>query len=224
MEALKGKIVLITGAGSETAKTIACNLSDAGARLILTDINYTSAQQLSNHIGSKAIAIQHDVTSEYSWLQVLETTSNSFGHLHMLIHCAKVAGCGSLMETPFSEWQKIQNVHCNGVFLGAKHAIPLFEASGGGLMINDIISDQLMKNDCSLTVNQEAVLELTRSINAYCRERGSKVYSHTLVCARQHQPKNTQKIAEMLICLATRHKENTFGLSFTEAEFDRLNA
>ncbi len=63
MTRLQDKVIIITGAAQGMGATHARLCIEAGAKVVLTDINAEKGQALAAELGSQALFIQHNVTS-----------------------------------------------------------------------------------------------------------------------------------------------------------------
>lgn len=177
MKKLQDKVTIITGAGGGIGAATARLFAGEGARLVLTDINADAVQKVASGIGSTAIALQHDVTSEASWQTVMDETIKQFGKLNVLVNNAGILQVGDVVHTSLEDWKRIQAVNGDGVFLGCKLAVPLMEKSGGGSIINisSNSANMAISTFCAYSASKGLVRSLTKSVAAYCRERGKNV-------------------------------------------------
>jgi 3(or 17)beta-hydroxysteroid dehydrogenase len=177
MKKLQDKVTIITGAGGGIGAATARLFAEEGAQLVLTDINADAVLQVASGIGSAAIALQHDVTSEASWQTVMDETIKQFGKLNVLVNNAGILQVGDVVHTSLEDWKRIQAVNGDGVFLGCKLAVPLMEKSGGGSIINisSNSANMAISTFCAYSASKGLVRSLTKSVAAYCRERGKHV-------------------------------------------------
>jgi len=177
MQALHNKTVIITGAGGGIGAATAQLFAKEGAQLVLTDIQIDAVNAVAASIGKQAIPLQHDVTNEHSWQQVMEQTMAHFGQLDVLVNNAGILLVGDVVHTSFDEWKRVQAVNSDGVFLGCKFAIPLMEKTGGGSIINISSNSANMgvSTFCAYSASKGAVRSLTKSVAAYCREKQKNV-------------------------------------------------
>src|SRR5690606_36141895 len=117
-------------------KADAITLAREGAKVMITDLNEGAGQQVAAEIGDAARFMKHDVSNEDNWTAVIAATLEAFGRLDILVNNAGVMKVGTIEDTTLEDWQFINRINSDGVFLGCKHAIPAMEKSGGGSIIN----------------------------------------------------------------------------------------
>lgn len=177
MNRLQHKVAIITGAGGGIGAATARLFAAQGAQLVLTDINASTVSATATEIDNGAIALQHDVTSETSWQSVMDATIKAFGKLDVLVNNAGILHVGDVAHTSFDDWKRVQAVNGDGVFLGCKLAVPLMEKNGGGSIINisSNSANMAIASFCAYSASKGLVRSLTKSVAAYCRERGKGV-------------------------------------------------
>jgi 3(or 17)beta-hydroxysteroid dehydrogenase len=177
MSVLDGKVALITGAGGGIGAATARLFAREGARVVLTDINEAAVLAVARDIGPAALGLPHDVTDEASWQQVIEHTLATQGRLDVLVNNAGILHVGDVAHTAFADWRRVQAVNSDGVFLGCKMAVPVMEKNAGGSIINISSNSANMgvAGFCAYSASKGAVRSLTKSVAAYCRERGKGV-------------------------------------------------
>lgn len=166
---LKDKIALITGAGGGIGAAIAEAYAEAGADLLLADLNQTSlaavAERCQAH-GSRVRTVAVDVTDADATRAMVDGCVADFGHLDILVN-----GAGLLTESPIVEmdpalWDQMISVDLTSVFLCCRWAAPHMVARGSGRIIN--IASQLgIKGGESLvhySAAKAGVIGLTKSL------------------------------------------------------------
>lgn len=88
---IKGKIFVVTGAGSGLGAASARVLVEAGASVVLADLNREAGEKLAAEFGDNARFVETDVANEASAVNAVQTAISVFGGLHGLINCAGVA-------------------------------------------------------------------------------------------------------------------------------------
>ena len=139
MDRVKGKVAIITGAAGGLGKAQALLLAKEGAKVVATDTNEAQGKKVSeevNGLGGEAIFIQHDVSSESQWRNVIDETLGRFGKLDILVNNAVVMVWKNIEETSLDDWRWLMSINLDGVFLGTKYAMGAMKKSGGGSIIN----------------------------------------------------------------------------------------
>ena len=139
MGQVEGKVALVTGAASGIGAACARTLAREGARVVLTDINDAGgAEQVAaiKKAGGQAVYLNHDVSSEERWAQVVAEIDKTFGQLDVMVSNAGIAiGAMSITQMSLADWRKQTAINLDGVFLSVKHCIPLMKKSGGGSIV-----------------------------------------------------------------------------------------
>ena len=123
---LENKVAIITGAAAGVEGQLmgfggsaARMFANEGARVVLTDIKVemgeaTAAQIREN--GGDVIFMEHDVTDEQRWQEVVAETVARYGRLDVLVNNAGTGARLTVEETSVSDWQGQMDVHAKGVF------------------------------------------------------------------------------------------------------------
>ncbi|MBI1180833.1 MAG: glucose 1-dehydrogenase [Alphaproteobacteria bacterium] len=168
-----GKVAVVTGAAGGLGSAIARRLADEGARLALTDIDEAAVKKVAETIPG-AIALQHDVTDENRWQDVLATVAQEFGAIHVLVNNAGIGAAGTVEQTDYAEWKRVHAIDLDSVFLGCKYALPYLRqaaAAGTGCAIVNISSIAGIiagHNVSAYNSAKAAVRHLTKSVALHC--------------------------------------------------------
>ncbi len=136
---LKGKVALVTGAGSGLGEATARAFARAGCSVACVDINKEAAGRVSSDLeaqGSKSLAIRCDVSDASSVQDAIQLTSAGFGRLDILVNCAAVDHTLSVEEMTIEQWDQVIAINLRGPFLFAKAALPLMRSQQSGHIIN----------------------------------------------------------------------------------------
>ena len=137
---LKGKVAVITGAASGIGRAAAILFAQAGANVVLADLNEAGGKEvaeLCGRTGNKALFQRTDVSQEEDIAALVACATGSFGRLDVMFNNAGIGGAvGPLEQITVEDWDRTQNVCLRGVFLGIKHAVAPMRAVGGGSIIS----------------------------------------------------------------------------------------
>jgi len=131
---LSGQSVLVTGANSGIGEGVAIALGEAGANVV---VNYVFAPEKAQEVvdkiksfGSKAIAIQADVSKEDQVQAMFKKMIEEFGTIDILINNAGLQKDAKFDEMTLAQWQFVIDVNLTGQFLCAREAIREFLRRG----------------------------------------------------------------------------------------------
>jgi NAD(P)-dependent dehydrogenase (short-subunit alcohol dehydrogenase family) len=116
---LEGKIALVTGAGQGIGEACALALSEAGATVIVADIDAAKAAKVSGRIEArqrKAQAIKVDVGDVADIQKMVDQVVKDFGRIDILVNNAGVTRRADIMELTEADWDRIHRVNAKGVF------------------------------------------------------------------------------------------------------------
>lgn len=134
---LKGKVALVTGAGSGIGRAAAIRLANEGAAILGTDRDRLGLEQTAGD-AAKAAAFQlveADVTSEADWAECVAITERNWGGLDILVAAAGISRATQIEQLDYAEWSEVLSVNLSGVFLAVRNCVPLMEARGGGSIV-----------------------------------------------------------------------------------------
>lgn len=137
---LKGRTVIVTGAGGQIGLAYCDALIAHGANLVMADLGDLEerAQQYRDQ-GGQAIAVQVDVSSNDDTQAMAQAALQAFGAIDGIINNAGFfRGCtfGSLMDIPAEEWDRCYAINVRGLWQCCKAVIPAMQRQGGGKIIN----------------------------------------------------------------------------------------
>ena len=123
---LKDKTAVVTGAASGIGKEIARTFAEAGACVVVADLNFTAARAAAEELdssGERVIAVAMDVTSESDVESGMAAAVSVFGRIDVLVSNAGIQIVAPLDELPFAEWKRILAIHLDGAFLTTRAAL-----------------------------------------------------------------------------------------------------
>lgn len=137
MKRLEGKVAIITGGARGMGEAHVRLFVEHGAKVVITDVLENEGTRLAESLGEDAIFINHDVTSEEGWKNVVDITEKKFGYITVLVNNAGIVGAfGNAADLDYNEYKKVNAINADGVFLGMKSVIPSMLRSEKGSIIN----------------------------------------------------------------------------------------
>ncbi|HLJ47378.1 MAG TPA: SDR family oxidoreductase [Bryobacteraceae bacterium] len=137
---LAGRTAVVVGGGGVLAGEMASGLAEAGANVVIADLNESNAQRQAEAIrerGRKALPCAADVTRKTDIQHVLETTLAHFGSVDVVVNAAGVNSGTPFFEIEEREWEHILDVDLRSVFLSCQvFGKSMAEAGKGGSIIN----------------------------------------------------------------------------------------
>lgn len=136
---LKGKAVLVTGAGSGLGEATAHAFAEVGCMVACLDINQAGAERVSKALAAQdvqSLAFACDVSNADAVFNTVKTVNEQFGRLDIIVNCAAIDHTLSVEEMSVEQWDQVIGVNLRGPFLFAKAALPLMRKQGGGHIVN----------------------------------------------------------------------------------------
>jgi 3(or 17)beta-hydroxysteroid dehydrogenase len=169
---LSGRVAIVTGGASGIGLASAALLQASGATVVVADLQPTK--------DGSGRSVEHDVASEDSWKRLLADVLGQEGRLDIMVNNAGISGGPANVETTTVEnWQKVQAINSEGVFLGCKYAIQGMKetshakpASKGSIVnVSSIAGLVGSAGPLAYTASKGAVRLLTKSVALYCAEQ-----------------------------------------------------
>jgi NAD(P)-dependent dehydrogenase (short-subunit alcohol dehydrogenase family) len=143
--ALTDRVAIVTGAASGIGRASAYALAEAGAAVLVADLNGDGAERVADEIvalGGRAAGQHVDVAEESSIETMVDAAVERFGGLDIL-HNNAAEVSPSIMSRDLEVadldaevWDRTLCVNLRGPMLGCKHAIPRMLSRGGGSIVN----------------------------------------------------------------------------------------
>ena len=160
MGLLKGRVAVVTGAGSGIGRAAAVALAKEGAAVFATDIDEAGLNETAATItaaGGTVETLPQDVTDEALWDTVMEEAETRLGLPSILVNNAGIAIGGAIPEFSLDDWKKQMSVNVDSVFLGTRAAIRKMHETGGSIV----------------NISSVAGLRGAAGLSAYCASKGA---------------------------------------------------
>ena len=157
---LDGKAALITGGASGIGEAAVKLFAEAGAEVIIVDLDGKRAEELSRSV-PKSRFFACDITNE---AQVADAF-RSIDKLDILVNCAGIGLVGNIEETDLAAFQRLFRVNVDGTFLMTKAALPLLKQVRGSVVnIGSVAGLVGVKRRFGYCATKGAVIALTRQL------------------------------------------------------------
>lgn len=142
---LDGKVAIVTGAGgrgNSIGRAYAMGLANAGAAVVVADLNADGASAVADEIddaGGKAMAVQVDISDEASALAMAKAAKSVFGGVDILVNNAALMvdiSYDNIETIALGDWNRAFAVNLNGALLCSRAVIPSMRERGGGRIVN----------------------------------------------------------------------------------------
>jgi len=123
----KGKVCLITGAGSGIGRATSNRFASEGACVVVVDLDKDAAAETVRAItdaGGCAVAQPADVSCSADVRRAVNATVEKFGKIDVLINNAAVMSYDRVLDLDEDEWDRVIAVNLRSVFLLCKYSLP----------------------------------------------------------------------------------------------------
>ena len=157
---LHGLVALITGAASGIGEATARVFTNAGANVIIVDVDEPRAQALSGSLPRSSYKMG-DVTDESS----VKNLFSKIDRLDILVNNAGIGLVGDVTETSLDDFRRLFRVNVDGVFLMTRAAIPLLIDSQGTIVnVASVAGLVGIKRRFAYCATKGAVIAMTRQV------------------------------------------------------------
>lgn len=172
----KGKVTVITGAGSGFGREFARLGAELGMSLVLADVQAEALQAVSNELesgGARILSRVLDVSDAAQLDMLAELAEEKFGDVHLLFNNAGVGTAGLIWENSLADWQWTLGVNLWGVVHGMRAFVPRMLAAAKaspayqGHVVNTASMAGLLNPPASgvYNVSKSAVVSLSESLH-----------------------------------------------------------
>ena len=177
-ERLRGRVAVVTGAGSGIGLASARRLADEGARIVAVDVDESSGRAAAEEVDG--LFVRADVSSEDDVRGAFAEVYETCGAIDVSFHNAGVSppADDSILTTETDVWQHVQDVNLRSVYLCCKHVIPYMQRAGRGSVINVASFVAVVGSATSqiaYTASKGGVLAMSRELGVQFAREGIRV-------------------------------------------------
>ena len=136
---LTGKIALVTGCGRGIGRAIALHLAEAGAGIVINDIDAEAAERLAAEIsgpGRQVLVCCGSVGERAAVDEMFSRIAAEFKRLDILVNNAGITRDNFLLKMSDEEWEQVLRVNLTGAFSCTRAAAALMQEGDGGRIIS----------------------------------------------------------------------------------------
>jgi 3-oxoacyl-[acyl-carrier protein] reductase len=182
---LKGKVALVTGAGSQIGfgKTISLTLAKEGCDIAVNDINLEDAKKTVAEVkalGRKAIAIKGDVTKKAEVQEMVKKALAEFGKIDILVNNAGgIHPQGPFLDQKEEVWDKDFNLNIKGAMFCSQAVLPgMIERKYGKIInISSSVPKMAFPGVSTYAMSKSAIYVFTRGLAKSVIQQGITVNS-----------------------------------------------
>ncbi len=225
---LSGRTAIVTGGAGFLGQQFTEALAEAGADVVVADIEGQAAADWAEHIdrvGGSAASVTLDVTDPASVKELIDFTLKRFGSLDILVNSAaldpkfesgtKSSHATSFEAFPLQSWKDALEVNLTGMFLVSQAAARVMAESGKGSLINicstygiagpdqrlyESLGEPHLYKPVYYSVTKAGVLGLTKYIATYYQ--GTEIRCNALTpggVERDHEPAFKEAYAQRTV-------------------------
>lgn len=182
---LSGKLAVVTGAGSGLGRDMALGLAEAGADVIIADLDPERGEEAAEKIrqkGKKSLSVPLDVSQPEQVEHLVEVAQEHFPKIDILVNNAGISIHAPTLSCPLESWQRVFDVNTTGTFLCSQAVGRVMVDAGSGCIINiasvyghvgvdlslaDSMDDGVPREDLAYSASKGAVVSMTRALATY---------------------------------------------------------
>jgi NAD(P)-dependent dehydrogenase (short-subunit alcohol dehydrogenase family) len=171
---LSGKVAVVTGGSLGIGRAAAIRLASDGAHVVVfghqaDDVERVATEVLDN--GGSATGVVGDIAIERDVERLVDSAKQTTGRVDVLVSSAGIQHYGTVEHTGVDDWDRVLAVNLKGVYLAARHVIPVMRGRGGAIV----------------NVSSVQAISAQPGVAAYAASKGG-VISLTTAMAVDHAP------------------------------------
>lgn len=195
---LNEKLIVVAGGAGQIGFSMSIILADAGAKVIVADLDIEMAENKikeieEDEIKKRLIPIKLDVSKKKEIETFFQTITEKYGALYGLVNCFHFKGNSRKLDTtsnffadfenyPLEAWEQVHDINLKGSFLMSQKAVPFMKLNGGGVIVNisstygnvspnkSIYGKSGINSPVAYATSKAAIINLTRYLATHLAE------------------------------------------------------
>jgi NAD(P)-dependent dehydrogenase (short-subunit alcohol dehydrogenase family) len=185
---LNNRVAVVTGGAQGFGLAITERFIEAGAKVVIWDIDESEAKEALHKVKSENLSHQIvDVTDFEVVNKNLEEVEKKYGKIDIFVNNAGITGMNTTVaEYPLDEWNKVINVNLNSVFYCCKAVVPFMIKNDYGRIVNiaSIAGKEGNPNAGAYSTSKAGVIGLTKSLGKELAQKNIAVNCVTPAAAK----------------------------------------
>jgi 3-oxoacyl-[acyl-carrier protein] reductase len=177
---LSGQTAIITGGATGIGEAISKRFADAGATVVVADLNKEGADRTAASLPNNSFGIEVDVSSSTSINATVREVLKRTGRVHVLVNNAGIAGkAAPIQDQSDDEFARVMQINVHGVFYFCRAVIPHMLEHKYGRIVNiaSIAGKEGNPNMIAYSGSKAAVIGMTKSLGKEVATQGICVNS-----------------------------------------------
>ena len=185
---LTNRVAVVTGGAQGFGLAITERFIEAGAKVIIWDIDERAAKTAVEKVGSDNVSYQIVNVSDFEMINKnLFEIESKHGKIDIFVNNAGIAGMNTTVaEYPLDEWHKVINLNLNSVFYCCKAVVPFMVKNDYGRIVNiaSIAGKEGNPNASAYSTSKAGVIGLTKSLGKELAQKNIAVNCVTPAAAK----------------------------------------
>jgi NAD(P)-dependent dehydrogenase (short-subunit alcohol dehydrogenase family) len=168
MTSLAGKVAIVTGGASGLGRGIVEKFVQAGADVVIADVNDDTGEDVAAQCGSRAWFRHADVADAADVEALVQAAVDRFGRLDVMVNNAGISSKmhKSFLRDDLEDFHRVMSINVLGVMLGTRAAARHMAAHDGGAIINVASIGGLQAGGGVMTyrASKAAVIHFSKSV------------------------------------------------------------
>lgn len=182
---LDGKAIFVTGGARGLGYSMATALAEAGAQILIADIDLEAAQKAADELhaiaGNKMCAAKVNIANQDDVNRMVDMMLKEYGKIDAAFCNAGITKENPVEEESLADWKEVIDVNLNGTFITAQAAgRQMIKQGYGSIIITASMSAHIVnipQTECSYAASKAGVLQMTKNMAIEWAKKGVRVNS-----------------------------------------------